>query len=121
MHVEHCRSPPVDDARGHPNCDDTFPAVTHLRLSTDDLLEVGHDLRAVARELEGADVRSDAIADAVGHPALATRVRDFAHGWDGRRAEMLEEVARLAEACTGIGDTFERLDTEFAAALRGDA
>ena len=111
----------MDDAHGYPYCADTFPGVRHLRLSTDDLLEVGHDLRAVAQELEGAAVRSDVIADAVGDPALAARVRDFAHGWDGRRAEMLEEVARLAEACTGIGDTFEHLDTEFAAALRGDA
>lgn len=47
-------------------------------------------------------------------------MRDFSHGWDGRRSEMLEEIARLADACTGIGENFERLDTEFAAALRDD-
>lgn len=97
-----------------------FPPMAHLRLSTDALVDVGHDLRAVARELHEAGSTSDRIADAVGHPLLAERVRDFAHGWDDRRAEMLEEVARLADACTGIGENFERLDTEFAASLRGD-
>ena len=64
--------------------------------------------------------RSDTIADAVGHTELAAKVRDLAHGWDCRRAEMLEEIARLADACTGIGENFERIDTEFAAALTGD-
>ena len=91
-----------------------------LRLDTEALGGGGHDLRTVARELDTADATSAGVADAVGHAALADRVRDFAQGWDGRRAEMLEEVARLADACTGIGDTFERLDTEFAAALKGD-
>ncbi|MFC0644092.1 hypothetical protein [Cellulomonas phragmiteti] len=91
-----------------------------LRLSTDELITVGTDLRTVAAELHDANLTSTVIADAVGHPALAERVRDFAHGWDGRRAEMLEEVARLADACTGIGESFERLDTQFAAALRDD-
>ena len=93
----------------------------HLRLSTDELIDVGADLRLVARELDSANARSDTLAEAVGHAGLAARVSDFAHGWDGRRAEMLEEIARLADACTGIGGTFERLDTEFAASLRGDA
>lgn len=92
----------------------------HLRLSTDDLTAAGADLRVVARELRDAGATSDAIADAVGHAGLAARVRDFAAGWDGHRAEMLEEVARLADACTGIGESFERLDTEFAASLRGE-
>ncbi|UZN03043.1 hypothetical protein [Cellulomonas sp. S1-8] len=93
----------------------------HLRLDTDALISAGADLRLVARELDHATTRSDVVADAVGHDGLAAKVRDFAQGWDGRRAEMLEEIARLADACTGIGENFERLDTEFAAALRGDA
>ncbi len=96
------------------------PAMGHLRLSTDELIAVGTDLRTVARELEDADATSDTVAEAVGHAGLAGKVRDLAHGWDDHRAEMLEEIARLADACTGIGDNFERIDTEFAAALRGD-
>lgn len=97
-----------------------LPGMGHLRLSTDELIAVGTDLRTVAAELHDASTTSTAIADAVGHAGLAEKVRDFAHGWDGRRAEMLEEVARLADACTGIGENFERLDTEFTAALRDD-
>lgn len=93
----------------------------HLRLSTDQLIDVGTDLRVVAAEFHDADTLSAAIADAVGHPGLAAKVRDFGRGWDDRRAEMLEEIARLADACTGIGESFERLDSEFAAALRDDA
>lgn len=92
-----------------------------LRVSSDDLVQVGRDLRTIARELDVADQRSSTVADAVGHGGLADRVRHFAEGWDGRRAEMLEEIARLADACTGIGENFERLDRELAAAMRGDA
>lgn len=95
-----------------------LPGVVHLRLSTDELIAVGTNLRTVAAEFHGANGTSTVIADAVGYAALAEKVRDLAHGWDGRRAEMLEEIARLADACTGIGENFERLDTEFAAALR---
>ncbi len=93
----------------------------NLKLDTTALREAGSSLHAVALEFDRANVRSDAVADAVGHAGLASLVRDFAHGWDDTRADMVEGMAALADACTGIGEGFEDLDSEFAAALRGES
>lgn len=92
-----------------------------LTVDTDGLHEAGSALREVAQEFDAADSRSDAVAERVGHDGLASAVRDFAHGWDDRRAEMVADIAELARSCEGIGDAFEDLDQQFAAALRGDA
>lgn len=94
--------------------------VDRLSLDTGVLREAGASLRSVASEFDGANATSDQIAAAVGHSALASTIRHFAHGWDDRRAGMVEQIAGLADACTGIGDSFDQLDTEFAAALKGD-
>ena len=59
------------------------------------------------------------VAAAVGHGGLGERVREFAHNWDDRRAEMLQQIEDLAAAAAGIADSFEGLETEFVAALRG--
>src|SRR5690606_8686277 len=85
--------PPVDKPRMRPVHADMLRSMGHLRLSTESLIDAGTDLRRVALELDSADTTADRVADAVGHPGLAAQVRDFAHGWDGRRTEMLEEVA----------------------------
>lgn len=98
-----------------------LPDMGRLRVSTEDLLNAGRDLRVIAREFDVAERRGHTVAAAVGHTELADKLRHFANGWDGRRAEMLEEIARLADACTGIGENFERLDSELAAAMRGEA
>jgi len=92
-----------------------------LTVDTAGLREAGAALRLVAAEFDDADAHSDAAAESVGHHELASAVRDFAHGWDDRRAELVQEVAALAQSCEGIGDGFEDLDRQFAAALRGDA
>ncbi|RHA37109.1 hypothetical protein [Cellulomonas rhizosphaerae] len=92
-----------------------------LTVDTDGLREAGSALRAVAAEFDAADANSDAVAEHVGHDELAAAVRDFAHGWDDRRAEMVQDVASLAQSCDGVGGAFEDLDLQFAAVLRGDA
>jgi uncharacterized protein YukE len=92
-----------------------------LTIDTAVLREAGASLRLVAAEFDDADAHSDAAAEVVGHQELASAVRDFAHGWDDRRAELVQDIASLAQACEGIGDGFEDLDRQFAAALRGDA
>lgn len=53
-------------------------------------------------------------------PRPAEVVRSFAHNWDDRRAKMVEKIGTLAKSATGVGEAFEELDKEFAAALRGD-
>lgn len=92
-----------------------------LKLDTAQLRQAGSDLRLVAQEFEGANAGTTALADALGHAELAERVRHFAHGWDDKREKMVQAIAGLAEACTGIGEGFEDLDRAFAAALKDEA
>ena len=91
-----------------------------LKLNTADLRQAGSDLRLVAQEFTNANANTTALSDALGHEELASRVRGFAYGWDDKREKMVETIASMAEACTGIGEGFEDLDAEFAAALRGE-
>ncbi|MDM7855106.1 hypothetical protein [Cellulomonas alba] len=95
--------------------------MTDLQLDTAQLQEAGRTLRTVATEFHDANARSDSVAGAVGHDGLRDAIHDFAHGWDDTRADMVDAIAGLADACQGIGDGFEKIDTDFAAALRGDA
>lgn len=92
-----------------------------LRLDTVALREAGASLRFVAQEFTDATAHSRGLGPALGHEELAAQVRHFAVSWDDRRSKVVEEIAALAAACTGIGEQFEELDTEFAAALRGQA
>lgn len=64
-------------------------------------------------------MRSDQIADAVGHDGLADAVRSFAHAWDDTRSDMTESIKGLGEATTSIADVFEQADQELAAAMDG--
>lgn len=91
-----------------------------LRVDTSLLRTAGEQLRVVATEFHHANANSDDAADAIGHRGLADAVRSFAHNWDDRRAKMVEKIDTLAKSATGVGDAFEQVDTEFAAALRGE-
>jgi hypothetical protein len=91
-----------------------------LTIDTAALREAGTSLRAVATEFDRANANSDRVAEAVGHPGLKEALHDFAHGWDDTREDMVGTIAGLADACTGIGEGFEQLDSEFAAALLGE-
>jgi hypothetical protein len=64
----------------------------------------------------GAD--SHDAADYVGHGGLASRVREFADGWDIRRGEFSEELRHLAAMFEAIDDTFTDLDNRAASELR---
>ncbi|MBO9556330.1 hypothetical protein [Cellulomonas sp.] len=92
-----------------------------LKVDTAALREAGTSLRTVAAEFDRANAHSDDVASHVGHAGLSDAIKHFAHGWDDRRAKMVDSIAGLADACTGIGDGFEDLDREFAKALRGES
>lgn len=94
--------------------------VTKLSIDTKDLIALGHDLRIVATEFDGAETNADTIAAAAGHEAAASKIRDFANNWDGRRKKMLEAIASLSDATLQVGEGFEQLDTDLGASLRGD-
>ncbi|MGH3831273.1 MAG: hypothetical protein ACRDRS_12645 [Pseudonocardiaceae bacterium] len=90
-----------------------------LRVDTALLRVAGSQLRVVATEFQQANANSDDAADAIGHRGLADAVRSFAHNWDNRRAKMVEKIGTLAKSATGVGEAFDELDQQFAAALRG--
>ncbi|MGH3875104.1 MAG: hypothetical protein ACRDSR_27005 [Pseudonocardiaceae bacterium] len=91
-----------------------------LRVDTGLLRTAGEQLRVVATEFQQANANSDDAAEAVAHRGLADAIRSFAHNWDDRRAKMVERIGKLATSATGVGEAFEQVDDEFAAALRGD-
>lgn len=91
--------------------------MTRLVVDTTALTELGSNLGRVATEFAEANVRSDAIADAVGHDALASTVRSFAHGWDDTREDMTEQIQFLADAATTIAEVILETDAELASTL----
>ena len=94
--------------------------MSDLKMDTVALRAAGTSLRTVAQEFHDANANSSSLGDALGHDGLAGTVRGFATSWDDRRGKMVDAIAVLADACTGIGENFEDLDTQFAAALRGE-
>lgn len=90
-----------------------------LRIDTERVRSVGTGLARIANEFANANVRSDRIAEAVGHDGLADAVRSFAHAWDDTREDMTESIKGLGEATSAIADIFEQADQELAAAMDG--
>lgn len=90
-----------------------------LTVSTEDLQATGAAVRAVAIELDRAGVRSGRTAAHVGHEGLATCLEQFAVGWEGTRSKLIDDIARLGDACTAVGAEFEAIDTALAASLKG--
>lgn len=91
--------------------------MSDLVVDTTALSDLGTDLARVATEFSDANVRSDQIADAVGHDRLAEKVRGFAHGWDNTREDMVEQIVFLSDAATAIADTLIDADGQLAGAL----
>jgi len=84
------------------------------------LAEAGSQLRVVAAEFNSADDYSATVAAGVGHPALAEKVQEVTTSWNDKRAKMFEQIGGLAQACSAVEENFRSLDTQFAAALRGE-
>ena len=75
------------------------------------------DVARIHSEFAEAGDRSDALADAVGHPRLADRVQAFVDNWDHRRSELAEQLAVVRDDLHGIVSGFEEADRELARAL----
>ncbi|WP_336922248.1 hypothetical protein [Aquipuribacter sp. SD81] len=88
-------------------------------IDTEGLRDTGRALRQAALDLDGARSHSLLAAQRVGQPVLAAAVEELSSSWDDRRARIVEDIAFLADAATTAGDTYEVIDTELAAALRG--
>jgi hypothetical protein len=90
-----------------------------------DLLVDGDSLREAARRIREvvdsfATVGSDAhdAANYVGHGGLASRVREFADGWDVHRGKFRDELRQMADMLEAVDDTFTQLDNHIAENVR---
>lgn len=92
-----------------------------LRVDTELLREAGSNLRVVATEFHNANVNSEHVAAAVGHPGLAEALRAFADEWDGTREGMMENITKLAKSATGTGQAFDQLEDAFTDSLTGQS
>ncbi|WP_198410512.1 hypothetical protein [Mycetocola zhujimingii] len=95
--------------------------MSDLEIRTDLLEQLKTDLDAIAKEFEKADGFSDDVANAVGHDELAGKVKDFAHKWNDKRADMTEAVKALQQQIEAISDAFNEADSELTKALEDAA
>ncbi len=75
------------------------------------------DVARIHSEFTQATTRSDQLADAVGHPALAERVQQFVDNWDHRRSELAAQLEVVRDHLGMIVSGFEQTDRDLARAL----
>jgi len=93
--------------------------MTDLVIEVDVIERMRGDLARVRREFEHANQNSDDTADAVGHDHLADRVRNFAHNWDNRRRDLLEQIETIEGQLDNLQEQFDVTDRELASGLEG--
>ncbi|TPW71640.1 hypothetical protein [Schumannella sp. 10F1B-5-1] len=81
------------------------------------LRSMSAQLATVRAEFENANAHSDAVAVAVGHGKLGDKVENFAHNWDQRRKDLVEQIEQVEKDLQKIEEKFSDADTEFATAL----
>ncbi len=77
------------------------------------------NLARVRREFENANEKSDEVAVSVGHARLGERVRGFAHNWDRRRQDLVEQMTEIEQNLQMIRDSFADADSELTKGLGG--
>jgi len=75
------------------------------------------DVQRIHGEFTQATGRSDRLADAVGHAALAERVQEFVDNWDHRRGELAAQLKVVGDHLQMIVSGFEQTDQDLARAL----
>jgi hypothetical protein len=95
--------------------------MSDLKLDLKRLHELADDLAGVVSEFEGADKLSDDVADATGDDNLSSKVHDFAHGWNDKRAKMTQSVKDLQDQIKSVSDGFTQVDSGLAKALQESA
>ena len=92
--------------------------MSDLRFDGNSLREAATRIRQVVDSFATAGVDARAAAAYVGHVDVARRVREFADGWDVRRAKISDELGQIADTLDAIDDTFTDVDNHAAATLR---
>jgi hypothetical protein len=93
--------------------------VADLKVDTEVLWEAGSSLRTVYEAFKDADGRADVDRSVIAHGTLRDRLDDFADNWDDKREKMQGEIEGLGEIAEGAAESYERIETEFVAALEG--
>ena len=92
--------------------------MSDLRVDGDSLREAARRSREVVESFATAGSDAHDAADHVGHDGLASRVRDFASGWDIHRGKLGDELRQIADMLEAVDDTFTDLDNNAAGTLR---
>ena len=93
--------------------------MSDLILDGDVIERMRSDLGRLRREFDDANENSDAVAVAVGHSHLADKVRNFAHNWDQRRKDLVEQITTIEDNMAEISMQFATLDGDLATDLNG--
>lgn len=78
------------------------------------------DLNRLLSEFENANANSDSVAESVGHPHLADKVRSFASNWEHRRQDLVDQIKTIEKNMAKIQKEFDELDQDFATGLTGN-
>jgi hypothetical protein len=88
-----------------------------LKVDTQSLRDTAAALKLIKTEFDDANANSDTLADAVGEPGLASRVRDFAQNWDMRRKDMVDKIATLEKNISDGADALDKTDKQLGDSL----
>lgn len=92
-----------------------------LLVDTDVLHDAGRSLRRVYEDFKSAGDDARPPESVIAHGRLRERLEEFADNWDNRRREMTKDIEGLGELAEGAATEYERLETELARALEGQA
>lgn len=92
--------------------------MSDLRIDGDALREAAAHIRQVIDSFATAGSDAHDAAALVGHAGLASRVKEFADGWDIHRGRLGDELRQVAEMLEAVDDTFADLDRQTAQTVR---
>ncbi|HWH98096.1 MAG TPA: hypothetical protein VNS80_06990 [Pseudolysinimonas sp.] len=91
-----------------------------VMIVSDVIARMRTDLGRVRREFENANANSERVAEDVGHPRLGEKVTNFAHNWDQRRKELVEQIETVEGQLSTIESAFGEVDIELSGTLDGN-
>lgn len=88
--------------------------MTDFRQDLDGLETVETQLRSLHAEFVGAAEADRDLGWATGHARLGRVVDDFGRAWDDRRANLAEQLLRVADLAQAIRETTREMDDQLA-------
>jgi hypothetical protein len=94
--------------------------MSDLRVTTDEVRELGDKLRFVATEFENAEDIAEDYGEMVSHSGLADELESFADNWDAHRAKLMENLKSFYETAKQAADAYDEVEQELIKALEGN-